>query len=54
MLSGAQKEQYEKLRNCHDELTDLLDREAFADVFCLAVKIMIDIIKTMNIPSIDD
>ena len=54
MLSDAQKEEYIKLYDCQSELTDLLEREAFAEGFCLAVKIMIDVIKTMDIPSIDD
>ena len=54
MLSDAQKEQYEKRRNCHDELTDLLEREAFTEGFSLAIKIMIDVVKTMDIPSIYD
>lgn len=54
MLSDIQKEQYEKLHNCQDELTGLLDRKAFAEGFCLAVKIMVDVMNTMEIPSIDD
>ena len=54
MLSDAQKEQYEKLHNCQDELTDLLERNAFTEGFCLAVKIMVDVMNTMKIPSIDD
>ena len=54
MLSDAQKEEYIKLYDCQSELTDLLEREAFAEGFSLAMKIMIDVIKTMDIPSIDD
>ena len=54
MLSDAQKEEYIKLYDCQSELTDILEREAFAEGFSLAVKIMIDVIKTMDIPSIDD
>ena len=53
-LSDAQKEEYIKLYDCQSELTDLLEREAFAEGFSLAVKIMIDVIKTMDIPSVDD
>ena len=54
MLSDIQKEQYKKLHNCQDELTDLLERKAFSEGFCLAVKIMVDVMNTMEIPSIDD
>ena len=54
MLSDTQKEEYIKLYDCQSELTDILEREAFAEGFSLAVKIMIDVIKTMDIPSIDD
>ena len=54
MLSDVQKEQYEKVHDCQSELTDLLEREAFAEGFCLAVKIMIDVMNTMDIPSIDN
>ena len=54
MLSDVQKEQYEKVHDSQSELTDLLEREAFAEGFCLAVKIMIDVMNTMEIPSIDD
>ena len=54
MLSDTQKEEYIKLYDCQSELTDLLKREAFAEGFSLAMKIMIDVIKAMDIPSIDD
>lgn len=54
MLSDTQKEQYKKLHDSQNELVDLLEREAFAEGFCLAVKIMIDVINTMEIPSADD
>ncbi len=36
-LTGAQKIQYEKCRDAADELSDLLQREAFASGFILAV-----------------
>ena len=54
MLSDIQKEQYEKLHDSQSEMTDLLEREAFAEGFRLAVKIMIDVMNTMEIPSVDD
>ena len=50
MLSDIQKEQYEKLHNCQDELTDLLERKAFSKGFCLTVKIMVDVMNAMEIP----
>ena len=54
MLSDVQKEQYKKLNDSQNELTDLLEQEAFAEGFCLAVKIMIEVINTMKNPSVDD
>lgn len=53
-LSDEQKEQLEKIKDCQDELTDLLECNAFAEGFCLAVKIMAEVMSTMEIPSVDD
>ena len=53
-LTEQQKEIFEKLYDSQNELTDLLEREAFAEGFCLAVKIMIEVINTMETPSVDD
>ena len=53
ILSDQQKEQYEKLRDCQKELTGLLECNAFAEGFCLAVKIMAEVMSTMEIPSVD-
>ena len=39
-LSDQQKEQLERLQDSQEELTDLLECSAFAEGFCLAVKIM--------------
>ena len=52
MLTDTQKEPYEKLQSCQNELTDLLEREAFTEGFCLAVKIMMEVVNTMEIPSV--
>lgn len=52
-LSDPQKEQFEKLCSCQGELTDLLERRAFAKGFRLAVKLMADAMNAMEIPSID-
>ena len=54
MLSDAQKEQLEKVADRQSELTDLLERRAFAEGFRLAVKIMVDVMTTMETPSVDD
>ena len=53
MLSDTQKEQFEKVSDCQSELTDLLERRAFSEGFRLAVKIMVDIMNTMETPSAD-
>ena len=53
LLSEEQKEQLEKLRDCQKELTGLLECNAFAEGFCLAVKIMAEVMSTMEIPSVD-
>ena len=53
MLTDIQKEQYEKVSDRQSDLTDLLERKAFAEGFRLAVKIMVDIMTTMETPSVD-
>ena len=53
MLSDTQKEQFEKVSDRQSELTDLLERRAFAEGFRLAVKIMVDVMITMETPSAD-
>lgn len=50
MLSDIQKEQYEKFCDCQSDLTDFQERRAFAEGFCLAVKIMMDVVRTMEAP----
>ena len=53
MLSDTQKEQFEKVSDRQSELADLLERRAFAEGFRLAVKIMVDVMITMETPSVD-
>ena len=53
MLSGEQLERYEKLRDCQDELADLMERGAFIDGFCLAAKIMIEVMEGTDPPETD-
>lgn len=54
MLSAEQKEQYEKLHDIQNKLSCLLEQEAFAEGFCLAVKIMVEVMNTMAPPSAND
>ena len=54
MLTDTQKEQFEKVSDRQSELADLLERRAFAEGFRLAVKLMVDVMITMETPSVDD
>ena len=54
MLTDEQKEQYEKLHDVQNKLSCLLEQEAFAEGFCLAAKIMIEVMDTMERPSLND
>lgn len=54
MLADEQKEQYEKLHDVQNKLSCLLEQEAFAEGFCLAAKIMIEVMDTMGRPSLKD
>jgi len=53
-LTDEQKTQFEKCRDAANELSDLLQREAFATGFILAVQIMTSVINSMKIPSVDE
>ncbi len=53
-LTDEQKMQFEKCRDAVDELSDLLEREAFANGFILVVRIMTAVMNTMKIPSVDE
>ncbi len=50
MLTGVQKEQFEKCRDGAEELSALMAREAFSSSFRLVVKIMAEVIDTIEIP----
>lgn len=54
MLTGVQKEQLEKSREAAGELSNLLEWETFINDFCLAVKIMAEVMDAMEMPDIDD
>ena len=54
MLDQAQKDQLEKCRDVDIEISAMLEQEAFTYGFSFAVKIMAQVMGTMEIPSIDD
>lgn len=54
MLTDEQKDQYEKLHDIQNKLSCLLEQEAFAEGFCLAVKIMVEVMSTLTPASKDD
>ena len=53
-LTDEQREQFEKYNEAEDEMTELLACKAFAHGFCIAVKIMCEVMGTMDVPSVDD
>ena len=53
MLNDEQKSQYQKLRDCQNELADLMEQSAFAEGFCIAAKLMSEVMDRMEIPHID-
>ena len=53
-LSKEQKGKFELLKDSSAELSSLLQQQAFAAGFSLAVKIMMEVMETMEIPSVDD
>lgn len=53
MLSNTQKEQLEKMCDRQSDLTDLLEQRAFAEGFRLAVRLMVDVMNTVEVPLAD-
>ena len=51
-LSEKQKESFEKFKDCQSEITDYLETEAFTQGFTIAVKLMVEVMKTMEIPEV--
>ena len=51
-LTEKQKESFDKFKDCQSEITDYLETEAFAQGFTIAVKLMVEVMKTMEIPEI--
>ena len=54
MLNEEQKDWFERCKELDGEISELQEREMFANGFCLAVKIMAEVMNTMEIPSVDD
>lgn len=52
VLTEAQKVKHEKCWDAAEELSDLMEWEA--NGFYLAVKIMTEVLETMEIPSVDE
>ena len=51
-LSEKQKESFDKFKDCQSEITDFLETEAFTSGFTIAVKLMVEVMKTMEIPEV--
>lgn len=51
-LTEKQKESFEKFKDCQSEITDYLETEAFKSGFTIAVKLMVEVMKTMEIPEV--
>ena len=51
-LTDKQKESFEKFKDCQSEITDYLETEAFTSGFTIAVKLMVEVMKTMEIPEV--
>ena len=54
MLNEEQKDWFERCKELEGEISELQERELFANGFCLAVRIMAEVMETMEIPSVDD
>ena len=51
-LSSGQTESFDKFKDCQSEITDYLETEAFTSGFTIAVKLMVEVMKTMEIPEL--
>ena len=54
MLTGPQAEQYEKTIDAFNEVLTQSEIEAYEFGFTLAARLMMDVVQTMELPSIDD
>ena len=51
-LTDKQKESFEKFKDCQSEITDYLETEAFTQGFTIAGKLMVEVMRTMEIPEV--
>ena len=54
MLSEEQAEQYEKTMDAFNDVVAVTEEEAFELGFTLAARLMIDVMRSAEIPSIDE
>ena len=54
MLTGPQAEQYEKTIDVFNDVLTQSEVEAYEFGFTLAVRLMMDVMQTMELPSIDE
>ena len=54
MLTGPQAEQYEKTIDAFNDVLSQSEIEAYEFGFTLAARLMMDVVQTMELPSIDD
>ena len=53
-LSKEQREWFEKCKELESELSELQEREMFEKGFCLAIKIMAEVMHTVESPPADE
>ena len=54
MLTGERKEQYDKTIDAFNDVVSVTEEEAFELGFTLAARLMIDVMRSAEIPSIDE
>ena len=54
MLTGEQKEQYDKTIDAFNEVVAVTEEEAFELGFTLAARLMMDVMQSAVVPSIDE
>ena len=54
MLNAEETEQYQKTLDAFNEVVAVTEEEAFELGFTLAAKLMIDVMRSAELPSIDD
>ena len=54
MLTGEQKEQYDKTIDAFNDVVTVTEEEAFENGFTLGIRLIIDVMRSAEIPSIDD